>query len=244
MVTDTKQTRGYRRRMIYPVTVAGVMLFGAVAGHYGPKLIRTLFPNPQARERPGVAELTDTLAYVDVGQHSDQSKASINEFYEYGDAGSQSGLTELRSQYRSLYSKMDSLGRELTSYRKGAGINSGQFRQDQDVLRTLQSDLGKLQRRVENNDKRIQDMTDPHQRQDSVTLNQVKDLIRNGPKLSDSKIKDVVERTLRNDGLTDQVTSKTMHQTTVNSLQRKVSSLEREVDSLKREMAGLERRVK
>ncbi len=67
---------------------------------------------------------------------------------------------------------------------------------------------------------------------------------RHSPSVSDSKINTVVERTLRNYGLNDQVTSKTMHQTTVNNLQRKVDSLEREVASLKREIASLERRVK
>ena len=122
------------------------------------------------------------------------------------------------------------------------GANGGGFAHTQGDLRELQSNLRELRQSVENNNQKIQRVTDRSYGQQFVTSSQVESRIASIPEVSDREIRNVVERTLRDHRLMGPGAYGTID-TEISNVRRDVERIDRSVGNMQKDIDDLERRV-
>lgn len=234
-MTENKPKRAFRQKVIIPIVAAGALLIGALAGIVGWTLIDYFIANPEVEKRPNVVEIAGQPAT----SQPTPTKLRV-------DSGIQSGLQALENQLQHLHDELDSLSRKFDSFRKAAGVDGGRFTDTQVSLQELQSDLKKLQESVKNNYQSIKRITDSYYGREFVTLDQVQTLMGSIPKVDDQKIRDVVEKTLRDYRLTGPAvygTDGTISDT-VNNIRRDIDRIEQSMGDMRRDIDDLKRKVK
>jgi len=232
IMTDNKPKRAFRQKVTIVIVAVAALLIGAFVGNLGQSLIDYFIHNPDVEKRPDVA-----------GQPKSSQSAPVELRV---DSGIQLGLQALENQLQHLYDELDSLSRKFDSYRKAAGIDDGQLTHDHVDVKELQSDLKKLQESVKNNYQSIKRITDSYYGREFVTLDQVQTLMGSIPKVDDQKIRDVVEKTLRDYRLTGPAvygTDGTISDT-VNNIRRDIDRIEQSMGDMRRDIDDLKRKVK